>query len=80
MQKVWKKIRKRLPSGTCFPSDIRKILRAEYPKLIRYYERYVNIQHLINDKDIAELYEIFSYGAFHDTIAGFLWTNKTDLI
>lgn len=71
MQKVWKKIRKRLPSGTCFPSDIRKILRAEYPKLIRYYERYVNIQHLINDKDIAELYEIFSYGAFHDTIAGF---------
>lgn len=70
-QKEWRKIRRRLPQGSHFPSDIRKILRAEYPKLIAYYQLYVQIEPHILSTDINKLKQIFSYDACHDAIAAF---------
>ena len=74
-QKNWRKIRRHLPEGSRFPSDIRKILRAEYPKLVAYYTYYVNMQP-INQLYIQKLQKIFSYDTYHDAIAGFFMDDK----
>lgn len=71
-QKDWKRIRRRLPQGVRFPSDIRKILRAEFPKLVSYYVHYVqNVEPNIANADVIKLERIFSYKANHVAIAGF---------
>lgn len=75
-QKDWRKIRRRLPEGNRFPSDIRKILRAEYPKLIAYYLHYIQIEPSISTVDKTTLKRIFSYEAYHDTIANFFMDSQ----
>ena len=78
-QKDWKKIRRHLPRGSRFPSDIRKILRAEYPKLVAYYTYYVNMQP-IDSLYLEKLHKIFSYETYHDAIAGFFMDDKNGFI
>ena len=75
-QKSWLKLRRRIPQGSRFPSDIRKILRAEYPKLIAYYLHYNQIKLRLSSTDINKLYQIFSYDACHDAIAGFFMDSQ----
>lgn len=75
-QKEWRIIRRRIPQGSHFPSDIRKVLKAEYPKLVAYYLLYKQIQPLLSSKDENKLYEIFSYTACHSTIAQFFMDSK----
>lgn len=70
-QKEWLKIRRRLPQGSRFPSDMRKILRAEYPKLVAYYLHYVQIESRVSSADVTKLYKLFSYDACHAAIAAF---------
>lgn len=77
-QKEWKNIRRKLPQGKCFPSDIRKILKAEYSKLIGYYNHYIKIENAISEKDKDKLKFIFSYDIFHDAIAGFFMDASND--
>lgn len=69
--KEWKKIRHQLPQGNRFPSDVRKILTAEFPKLVIYYKYYVQ-NPLFSDR----LSEVFSYDIFHDCIASFFMDGR----
>lgn len=80
-QKEWKKVRRRLPQLSYFPSDIRKILKAEYYKLVLYYKHYINIENAISKNDKDKLESIFSYSVFHDAIADFFMDagNEFDL-
>ena len=70
-QKKWSEVRRRLPHGSHYPADVRKILKAEYPKLVAYYQQYISDKDHIVAADINLLYRIFSYDACHETIAGF---------
>lgn len=40
MQDEWRKLRRALPMGSHYPVDVRKILKADYRKLLKYYENY----------------------------------------
>ena len=75
-QKKWSEVRRRIPHGSHYPSDIRKILKAEYPKLVAYYLQYVSDKDQIVAADINLLYRIFSYDVCHETIAGFFMDGK----
>lgn len=66
----WKKLRREY-ALTRLPSDIRKILKAEYSKLIGYYLYYKHEEGRITSDDKEKLEGIFSYDTFHDVIAGF---------
>lgn len=72
-QHEWQNIRKRLPKDPKFqyPSDIKKILKAEYRKLIAYYIFYINNEHKIGPADKKSLENLFSYDTYHDLIAAF---------
>ena len=80
-QKEWKKVRRRLPQRSFFPSDIRKILKAEYSKLVLYYKQFIKIENAISKNDKDKLESIFSYSVFHDAIADFFMdaSNEFDL-
>ncbi|MCR4766076.1 MAG: hypothetical protein K5856_07890 [Bacteroidaceae bacterium] len=75
-QKEWRKIRRSIPQGSHFPSDIRKVLKAEYPKLVVYYLLYRQVQSLVHSKVVKKLYEIFSYSACRPIIAHFFMDSK----
>ncbi len=77
-QKEWNRIRRKMPQGSCFPSDIRKILRAEYPKLICYYLHYQQIESKLSAKVVEDLKGVFSYDACHDAIAGFFMDGQNE--
>lgn len=67
MKREWWKLRKKMPRGSHYPKDVRKILKAEYPKLIQYYLHYWQN----GSTHEAELKKIFSYEILHDAIAEF---------
>lgn len=73
MQKKWILIRRRL-SLTKLPTDIKKILKAEYSKLVRYYIYYTSSNISIDDKENLE--NIFSYKVFHDEIAKYFMNDE----
>lgn len=73
-QKRWSKLRRQY-SLTHLPADIRKILKAEYNKLICYYLYYLQVEASINDYDKGILKNIFSYDIFRTIIAGFFMDN-----
>lgn len=77
-QREWKKVRRRIPQGKKFPSDIRKILKAEYPKLVDYYIHYTHVSQYLSGTDINLLYKIFSYDACRDAIAGFFMDTQNE--
>ena len=75
-QKKWSEVRRRIPHGSHYPADIRKILKAEYPKLVAYYQQYISDKDHIAAADVSLLYSIFSYNACYETIAGFFMDDK----
>lgn len=75
-QKKWNEVRRRIPHGSHYPADVRKILKAEYPKLVAYYLQYISDKNHIVAADVNLLYRIFSYDAFHETIAEFFMDGK----
>ena len=77
MQEEWQKLRKNLPARSHYPVDVRKVLKADYHKLVKYYENYKQN----GSTHEAELKDIFSYDALHDAIARFFMdaNNKFNL-
>lgn len=67
MQDEWRKLRRALPMGSHYPVDVRKILKADYRKLLKYYENYKQN----GSTHEARLKSIFNYEVLHDAIAGF---------
>lgn len=77
IQKEWDKLRGNNIKLQQFPKSLKRILLADYRKLVNIYIKYKKIRNLLDDNSvIVEIEKIFNYDSWCDSIAMYFMDSK----